>query len=133
MEQNVNIWSDDIIDDPDSSAKVRLLNDLLRCTLTGGTLLITAGVITLSADKQAEVLAKVRAFDAFTPDNDPWGEHDMGAFEIDVPGPGFGGTVSTRIFWKLDYYDLTRATLSPDPANPAVTERVLTIMLGEEY
>lgn len=122
-----------MIDNPESSAKVRQLNDLLRCTLTGGTMLITSGVIALGAEKQAEVIAKVRAFDAFTPDNDPWDEHDMGAFEIEVPGPGFGGTVSTRIFWKIDYYDLTRAYLSPDPADPAVTDRVLTIMLGEEY
>ena len=116
-----------------SSAKVRELNDKLRCTLTGGTVMMTAGIIALSPDKQAEVLAKVKAFDAFTPDNDPWDEHDMGVFEIEEPGPGFGGTVTERVMWKVDYYDLTRAYLSPDPADPAVTERVLTIMLASEY
>ena len=122
-----------MIDDPASSAKVRQLNDTFRRTLTGGTVLMTAGIMALSPDKQAEVLAKVKGFDAFTPDNDPWNEHDMGVFEIEVPGPGFGGTVTERVMWKVDYYDLTRAYLSPDPADPAVTERVLTIMLAVEY
>ena len=127
------MWSDDMIDDPASSAKVRELNDKLRKTLTGGTVLMTAGIIALGGDKQAEVLAKVRTFDAFTDDNDPWNEHDMGVFEIELPGPGFGGTVTERVMWKMDYYDLTRAYMSPDPADPAVTERVLTIMLASEY
>ena len=122
-----------MIDDPASSAKVRELNDKLRQTLTGGTVVMTAGIIALGGDKQAEVIAKVQAFDAFTPDNDPWDEHDMGVIEIEVPGPGFGGTVTERVMWKMDYFDLTRAYLSPDPADPAVTERVLTIMLASEY
>ena len=38
-----------------------------------------------------------------------------------------------RIFFKLDYYDLTRACHSPEPADPEVTERVMTIMLASEY
>jgi len=57
----------------------------------------------------------------------PWpgarNEHDFGSFEID----------GERFFFKLDYYDLTRAYLSTDPADPAVTERVMTIMLADEY
>ena len=115
--------NDDQIDDPGCSAKVRQLNDAFRQTLTGGTVLMTAGVVALGADRQTEVLAAIRTFDAFTPDNDPWDEHDFGAIEI----------AGERIFFKLDYYDLTRAYHSSDPANPAVTERVLTIMLASEY
>ena len=38
-----------------------------------------------------------------------------------------------RIFFKLDYYDLTRSMLSDDPADPSQTERVMTIMLASEY
>ncbi|HUU46823.1 MAG TPA: DUF3768 domain-containing protein [Acidobacteriota bacterium] len=65
----------------------------------------------------------VAAFEAFTPDNDPHGEHDFGA--LDVQGK--------RVFFKADYYDLPMTAHSPDPANPAVTRRVLTIMLASEY
>jgi hypothetical protein len=38
-----------------------------------------------------------------------------------------------RIFFKIDYYDTALACHSPDPADPAVTQRVITIMLAEEY
>ena len=128
---NMTLWSDDMIDDPESSAKVRQLNDAFRRTLTGGTVLMTAGMVALGADAQAEVLAKVQAFDAFNADNDPWAEHDPGS----KAGASFGEieVAGDRIFFKLDYFDLTRAHHSSDPADPDVTERVLTIMLASEY
>jgi hypothetical protein len=37
------------------------------------------------------------------------------------------------IFFKIDYFDKALASHSPDPADPSVTERVITIMLAEEY
>ena len=77
----------------------------------------------LNAETQDKVVAAVKTFDAFTEDNDPWGEHDMGAFEVE----------GQRIFFRLDYFDLTRSRHSPDPRDTAITERVLTIMLAEEY
>ena len=40
------------LDDPDSSAKVRQLNDTFRHTLTGGTVLMTAGILALSPDNR---------------------------------------------------------------------------------
>ena len=105
------------------AATIRALNDKFRQTLQGGTVLMTAGIIALDADAQAEVLAAVRAFDAFNPDNDPWGEHDFGS--LDVAGE--------RVFFKIEYYDLTKAMHSDDPADPSKTERVMTIMLAGEY
>ena len=72
---------------------------------------------------QFEVLQKVRAFDAFTSDNDPYGEHDFGAFDFE----------GKRIFWKWDYFDKLNQYLSPDPTSINMTNRVLTVMLAEEY
>ena len=124
-----------------ASASIRALNDKLRQSLTGGKVMITAGIIMLEAclrhdamsqENQARVLAAVRAFDAFTDENDPWGEHDMGALDVEVDGPGFG-TTTHRIFFKHDYYDPTLSFLSDDPADPSKTVRVLTIMLADEY
>jgi len=62
-------------------------------------------------------------YGAFCHDNDPYGEHDFGAFEAD----------GKTIFFKIDYYDKALAGHSPDPADSSVTERVITIMLAEEY
>jgi hypothetical protein len=55
--------------------------------------------------------------------NDPYEEHDFGAFDAD----------GQRVFFKIDYYDESLSYHSPDPADPAVTKRVITIMLAEEY
>ena len=63
------------------------------------------------------------AFNAFSPENDPYDEHDFGAFALR------GHEVS----WKIDYYDAAMEWGSKDPANPDITTRVLTIMLAEEY
>ena len=58
--------------------------------------------------------------DAFTPDNDPYGEHNFGSFEHN----------GIRVFWKIDYYDRNVEYGSEDPSDPAQTTRVLTIMLA---
>ena len=102
---------------------IRDLNDGFRCTLEGGAVLLTAGVVALGEETQARIIEAVRTFDDFTPENDPHGEHDFGSLEVD----------GEQIFFKLDYYDLTRAMHSEDAADPSVTERVLTIMLASEY
>ena len=100
------------------------LNDLLRTTFLTGRVVVTEGVRALPPATQSEILARVRAFQDFTPDNDPHGEHDFGA--VSVAGAG-------KIFWKIDCYDRSLTMGSDDPADPKKTSRVLTIMLAEEY
>jgi hypothetical protein len=102
---------------------IRELNDHFRDTLRGGVLVMTAGAIALGQEHQLKILEAVAKFDRFDQDNDPYGEHDFGALEVE----------GERLFFKIDYYDLDLSAHSPDPADPSLTKRVLTIMLAEEY
>jgi len=104
--------------------RIAELNDLLRTTFLTGKVVLTTGISALDEQERSAVLDKVQGFTGFTPDNDPYGEHDFGC----ITQPGVG-----KVFWKIDYYDNRFEALSPDPANPKVTRRVLTIMLAEEY
>lgn len=100
------------------------LNDNARKALgVGCTLVQTSGINALDAETQSAIRERVERFSDFTADNDPYGEHDFGAFNY----------AGNRIFWKIDYYDRELKYGSTDPANPAITRRVLTIMLAEEY
>jgi hypothetical protein len=105
------------------SSRVRSLNDGLRRDGCGGRFVITNGINALGLPAVAGIIGKLRGFDDFSADNDPYGEHDMGAFDWE----------ETRILWKIDYYDKRLEYGSPDPADAAVTTRVLTIMLTSEY
>ena len=67
--------------------------------------------------RQLEVLKAVARFDRFDADNDPHGEHDLGSLDV-------GGE---RVLWKIDYFDRALTNHSPDPTDPAVTTRVLTM------
>lgn len=89
-----------------------------------GQWLLTPGISALPPVAQIEIFAAIRSFDAFTPDNDPYGEHDFGA--LDHPDAG-------RILWKIDYYDPSLRHGSENPADPERTRRVLTIMLASEF
>ena len=102
---------------------IATLNDLFRTTLQGGTIVLTEGIRAFSDEHQRIILAAVRDFHSFPAGDDPYGEHDFGAFL-------FNGQ---KILWKIDYYDLKMEYHSDDPADPAKTKRVLTIMLADEY
>lgn len=106
-----------------TSARIRALNDAFRQTLVGGKVVLTFGVAACSTGTQDEILKTVRGFNSFEADNDPHGEHDFGSFELE----------GKTIFWKIDYYDHSLEHGSEDPADPAQTGRVLTIMLADEY
>lgn len=105
------------------TCRIAALNDALRRHRTGGRLVATAGVMALGQTALHDILRQVAGFTAFDDGNDPHGEHDFGSFDH----------AGDRLFWKIDYYDRAMTYASPDPADPAVTTRVLTIMLAEEY
>jgi hypothetical protein len=103
--------------------RIRALNDALRTKGIGGRILLTTGIAALANKACQQVLSAVQAFDAFTPDNDPLGEHDFAVLIV----------AGERIMFKIDYYDRTMTYGSPDAADPQQTTRVLTIMLVSEY
>ncbi len=111
-------------DGGDPRQAIRELNDRFRRDGQGnGSVMVTQGVQALGAETIQRVVMAVRGFDTFSEENDPWGEHDFGAVEVD----------GEKIFWKIDCYDPSLTKGSEDPANEAITHRVLTIMLAGEY
>lgn len=104
--------------------RIRELNDRFRCDGEGsGSVMITAGIQECGGEFAVAAVKAVRAFTAFDDDNDPWGEHDFGAIEIE----------GEKVFFKIDYYDPSLTKGSENPANEGCTHRVLTIMLASEY
>jgi hypothetical protein len=103
-------------------SQIAKLNDQFRRS-SANDVYLTAGIATLPMAGQQAIVRLVRTFDAFTPENDPYGEHDFGSFEY----------LGQTIFWKIDCYDMKLEWGSSDSADPSVTRRVLTIMLAEEY
>lgn len=107
----------------DRIARIRKLNDHLRVHFGGGKVMLSAGVDALSHDFKAAALMELRKFSDFNKDNDPYGEHDFGSFEVG----------HYRFIWKISYYDPSYEFHSEDPADHEKTRRVLTLMLAEEY
>ncbi len=103
--------------------RIRALNDELRQYHRGGLIALTRGLEALGPELVQTVVDAVSRFDAFTSDNDPYSEHDFGSVEVQ----------GHRVFFKIDCYDLDLSGHSPDPADPNVTRRVMTLMLVEEY
>jgi hypothetical protein len=109
--------------DDERRARIRGLNDDLRCRGMGGRVVVSVGLHALGPATVSKVLRLVGEFNAFTDDNDPYGEHDCATLQV--------GALS--VLWKIDYYDNDLPHHSPDAADPKVTKRVLTVMLSEEY
>lgn len=103
--------------------RIQSLNDVLRSTFIGGRVFTTEGLRAQGEAFVEKALSAVRNFTEFSKDNDPHGEHDFGAIDID----------GIKVFWKIDYYDLNMEGGSEDPADPKVTRRVLTVFLASEY
>lgn len=103
--------------------QIRALNDKLRQELIGGIAVITPKAVALGEKTVENIFKAVAIFDEFCLANDPYQEHDFGALDVD----------GHRVLFKIEYYDTKFEWHSPDPADPDVTERVITIMLAEEY
>ena len=84
---------------------IKTLNDNFRQSLQGGRVMLTAGIKAKTHDEIAEILEEVRSFD-------------------------YKGQ---KIFFKIDYYDFNYEYMSENPADPTITNRVLSIMLADEY
>ena len=107
-----------------SANEIARLNDRYRREGKGhGRTMITRGIAAEGDVFVAKVLAAVKAFDAFTADNDPHHEHDFGALEVD----------DVRVFWKFDLFDPTLSFGTEDPTDERLTCRVLTILRADEY
>ena len=103
--------------------RIRSLNDELQQNLATGVAVMTPGVTALGQEAVDRIVKTIAVFDDFCNANDPHEEHDFGSFEAE------GHT----IFFKIDYFDRNLKYHSPDPTDPAVTMRVITVMLADEY
>ena len=82
---------------------------------------ITPGVAALGPEAVERIVKTIAVFDDFCRANDPYEEHDFGSFEAD----------GHMIMFKIDYLDRDLSMHSPDPADPSVTQRIITIMFAE--
>lgn len=100
------------------TAKIANLNDTARRNIE--RCVVSRGVAERYLQMN-EIFVAVRDYADFNEDNDPYGEHDFGSFELG----------DTKYFWKIDYYteDLSAGC---DPLDPRC-RRILTILLAEEY
>ena len=100
--------------------RIKNLNDELRRNLSEGAAVMTCGVAALGPEAVARIVKTIAVYDDFCHVNDPHQEHDFGSFEAD------GHT----IFFKIDLYEEPDVK---DQNGEPVVNRVLTIMLAEEY
>ena len=102
---------------------IKTINDIFRKSFIGGEVLLSAGIAAMSSEDKANIVSMVQNFNDFNEDNDPYGEHDFGSFDYK----------GEKILWKIDYYDLNNQYHSENPANPDITNRILTIMTVYEF
>ncbi len=88
-----------------------------------GRCVMTQGFSSLDMFDKFEALNRLRNFNDFNYENDPYSEHDLGAFKVN----------QHDIIWKINYYSNDLEDGSEDPSNPDITIRVLTMMLANEY
>jgi len=81
---------------------------------------MTRAFACLPDDERHAAMRAVQVFDAFTPDNDPYGEHDCAIVRLPEP-----------VMFKFDYYANEQCEEGADDGRRCY--RVLTIMLASDY
>lgn len=115
-------------DDASTAGAIAALNDRFRTTLgrdpaAPGKVVVTRGVAAQGDAFVNAALAAAEAFDAFDDAGDPYGEHEFGVLTV----------AGVTVWFKIDAYDVDYQYCSDDPADPARTRRVLTLLLPDEY
>ncbi len=85
--------------------------------------MLSTGVSALDLATKNVIIGLVKNFTDFNQDNDPHGEHDFGAVSQN----------EIKVFWKIDYYDSDYRYMSENPSDPKITNRVLTLLLVNEW
>lgn len=107
-----------------AKASITELNDAFRKNpVAYGRLMLTAGINAMGQDFIMRALRCIAGYESFPHGDDPYGEHDFGAFVLD----------GERVFFKIEYFDPTLEYGSDDPSDPKKTVRVMTVMLASEY
>ncbi len=107
----------------ETTQKIAALTDMLRQSQLTGQIKLSVGIQSLNAENRECILHGVKTYNAFTPQGDAQKERDFGAFECG----------DHDIFWVIDCYDENSEYLSDNPADLTRTNRVLRVMLAEEY
>ena len=96
--------------------KIIELNDQLRTTFRGGRVQMTPTVFALDSQLRGRALCALSRYNKFADGDD----HDWGVFI-------FGGY---SFEWHIEYRAMSGVGVSPDPTDPAITMRVLTLYTG---
>lgn len=110
----------------ENTRKIRELNtQFWRDPQKHGKLFFTSSAAAKGMLFQIKVLRALKAYDAWVPDHDPYGERDMCVLEVD----------GQKVWAKLVLYEKGTGYEygAEDPGNAETTDRVATIMLPEDY
>ena len=109
--------------DKERQLAIARLNDATRRELLPGHAFTTSSIANLPTYDRMKVLQLVQTFDQFNFANDPYQEHDFGAFDYN----------EVRYFWKIDTYaDHTKEFGAEDPLADTAF-RVITIGKADDY
>ncbi len=109
----------------EKSMQIAKLNDDLRINghVRNGRVIAVGSLVQADETLRNKVVAVMREFKDFNDDNDPYGEHDFGAFEVD----------GEQFMFKIDYFALDEETASEHPEDQASTMRICSVFFARDY